>query len=46
LREAVEKARSLKLKVKMQGNGYVIKQSPTPGGRWNEDEVLVLSLQG
>src|SRR5919109_2283115 len=46
LREAVEKARSLKLKVKMQGNGYVIKQSPTPGGRWSEDEVLVLSLQG
>ena len=46
LREAVEKARSMKVKVKMQGYGYVIKQSPTAGVRWNEDEVLVLNLQG
>jgi cell division protein FtsI (penicillin-binding protein 3) len=46
LREAIEKSRSMKVKVKMQGNGYVVKQSPTPGGHWNEDEVLVLNLQG
>ena len=46
LREAVEKARSMKVKVKMQGYGYVVKQSPIAGGRWNEDGVLVLNLQG
>jgi cell division protein FtsI (penicillin-binding protein 3) len=46
LREAVEKARDLKLKVKIHGNGYVVKQSPGPGGRWDENGMLVLNLQG
>jgi cell division protein FtsI (penicillin-binding protein 3) len=46
LREAVEKARTMKMKVKMQGNGYVVKQSPAPGGRWSADAVLLLILQG
>jgi len=46
LREAVEKARTMKMRVKMQGNGYVVKQSPAPGGRWSGDAVLLLSLQG
>jgi len=46
LREAVEKARALKIKVKMQGHGYVVKQSPASGGRWKDAEVLVLNLQG
>jgi len=46
LREALEKARTLKMKVKMQGNGYVIKQSPAPGGRWSGDGIMLLSLQG
>jgi cell division protein FtsI (penicillin-binding protein 3) len=46
LREAVEKARDLNLKVKIHGNGYVIKQSPSPGGRWVENGMLVLNLQG
>ncbi len=46
LREALEKAQTLRVKLRLQGNGYVIKQSPAPGGRWNEDEVLVLNLQG
>jgi len=46
LREAVEKAQTMKMKIKMQGNGYVVKQSPAPGGRWGDDEVLILSLQG
>jgi len=46
LREAVEKARTMKMKVKMLGNGYVVKQSPAPGGRWSGDAVLLLSLQG
>ena len=46
LREAVEKARDLNLKVKIHGNGYVIKQSPGPGVRWDESGTLVLNLQG
>ncbi|MPZ77877.1 MAG: PASTA domain-containing protein [Deltaproteobacteria bacterium] len=46
LREAVEKARKLNLRVKMHGNGYVVKQSPGPGGRWHDNGVLVLNLQG
>lgn len=46
LREAVEKARAMNVKVKMHGNGYVVKQAPVAGGRWNEEEVLILSLQG
>jgi cell division protein FtsI (penicillin-binding protein 3) len=46
LREAVEKARALRVKVKMRGNGYVVRQSPAPGGRWSEEDVLVLNLQG
>jgi len=46
LREAVEKARTMKMKVKMLGNGYVVKQSPAPGGRWSGDAVLLLNLQG
>jgi len=46
LREAVEKARSMNVKVQMHGNGYVVKQAPAPGRRWNEEGVLVLNLQG
>jgi cell division protein FtsI (penicillin-binding protein 3) len=46
LREALERAQSSKLKVRLQGNGYVVMQSPPAGGRWNESEVLVLQLQG
>lgn len=46
LREALERAQSSKLKVRLQGNGYVVTQSPPAGGRWNENEVLVLQLQG
>jgi cell division protein FtsI (penicillin-binding protein 3) len=46
LREALEKAQTLKLKLRLQGNGYVVKQSPQAGGRWNEESVLVLNLQG
>jgi cell division protein FtsI (penicillin-binding protein 3) len=46
LREALEKAQTLKLRVRLQGNGYVVKQSPQAGGRWNEEGVLVLNLQG
>jgi cell division protein FtsI (penicillin-binding protein 3) len=46
LREAVEKARDLNLKVRIHGNGYVVKQSPGPGGRWDESAILVLNLQG
>jgi hypothetical protein len=46
LREAVEKARAMRVKVKMHGNGYVIRQSPAPGSRWSEEDILVLNLQG
>lgn len=46
LREAVEKARAMKVKVKMNGYGYVVKQSPAPGGRWNNNDGLLLNLQG
>jgi cell division protein FtsI (penicillin-binding protein 3) len=46
LREAVEKARAMRVRVKMQGNGYVVRQSPAPGGRWDEENILVLNLQG
>jgi cell division protein FtsI (penicillin-binding protein 3) len=46
LREALEKAQTLKVKVRLQGSGYVIKQSPAPGDRWSEDAGFVLSLQG
>ena len=46
LREAVEKARAMSVKVKMRGNGYVVRQSPAPGGRWNEESILLLNLQG
>lgn len=46
LREAVGKARILKLKVKMRGNGYVVKQSPAPGVAWGASETLTLNFRG
>ena len=46
LREAVEKARAANMKVKMHGHGHVIKQHPLPGAAWNENQELVLNLQG
>jgi cell division protein FtsI (penicillin-binding protein 3) len=46
LREALEKAQTLKVKLRLQGNGYVVKQSPEAGRRWNEESVLLLNLQG
>jgi cell division protein FtsI (penicillin-binding protein 3) len=46
LREALEKAQSMKVKVRLQGNGYVVKQMPAAGGHWNDEDVLVLHLQG
>ena len=46
LREAVERARAMKVRVKVLGNGYVVRQSPAPGVRWSENDTLVLNLQG
>jgi len=46
LREALEKAQSMKVKLRLQGNGYVVKQAPEAGRSWHEEEVLVLNLQG
>ena len=46
MREALEKAQINKIKLKLQGNGYVVKQFPAAGGRWNDDGTLVLNLQG
>lgn len=45
-REVLEKAQALNVKVRLQGNGYVVRQSPAAGDRWNDEGVLVLSLQG
>ena len=36
----------MRVKVKMRGNGYVVRQSLAPGGRWSEESILDLSLQG
>jgi cell division protein FtsI (penicillin-binding protein 3) len=44
MREALEKAQSMKVKIKLQGNGFVVNNA-SGGDRWN-DGVLVLSLQG
>jgi cell division protein FtsI (penicillin-binding protein 3) len=46
LREAVEKARATKVKVRMHGHGHVIKQQPLPGAAWNHNQELILNLQG
>lgn len=46
LREALEKAQSMNVKVRLRGNGYVVRQAPAAGGRWNVGQVLVLNLQG
>ncbi|MGH7772596.1 MAG: penicillin-binding protein, partial [Candidatus Binatia bacterium] len=46
LREALSKAKVLKLKVEIRGNGYVVKQSPAPGSVWGKGEKLTLNLQG
>jgi cell division protein FtsI (penicillin-binding protein 3) len=46
LREALEKAQALKVKVRLQGNGYVVKQAPAAGDRWSDERFLVLNLQG
>ncbi|HSK29131.1 MAG TPA: penicillin-binding transpeptidase domain-containing protein, partial [Candidatus Limnocylindria bacterium] len=46
MREALEKAQSIKVKIKLHGNGYVVRQAPAAGGRWNDDGILLLNLQG
>jgi cell division protein FtsI (penicillin-binding protein 3) len=46
MREALEKAQSSKIRLKLQGNGYVVKQVPAAGSRRSEDGTLVLNLQG
>jgi cell division protein FtsI (penicillin-binding protein 3) len=46
MREALEKARTLKLRVEVRGNGYVVKQSPAAGRAWDKNETLSLELQG
>src|SRR5262249_27788845 len=46
LREALEKAQTLKVKLRIQGTGYVVKQSRAPGNGSNDAEVVLLNLQG
>ncbi|MEE8074692.1 MAG: penicillin-binding protein [Candidatus Binatia bacterium] len=46
MREAITKARDMKLQVEIQGNGYVVRQSPTPGSNWGKRGTLALTLQG
>src|ERR1041385_6905573 len=40
LREALEKAQTLRVKLRIQGNGYVVKQSRAPGKGSNDEEVV------
>jgi cell division protein FtsI (penicillin-binding protein 3) len=46
LREALERARALKLRIEVRGSGYVVKQFPVAGSPWDGAEILTLSLQG
>jgi len=46
MREAVEKAQSMRISLKMQGSGYVVKQTPAPGDRRQDEQVVVVHLQG
>jgi cell division protein FtsI (penicillin-binding protein 3) len=46
MREALEKAQSINVKLKLQGNGYVVRQAPAAGGRWDDQDIVVLNLQG
>ena len=46
LREAMAKARELKLRVELRGTGYVVKQSPVAGANAEKIEALTLNLQG
>jgi cell division protein FtsI (penicillin-binding protein 3) len=46
MRDAVEKAQSTRISLKLQGNGYVVKQTPAPGDRRQEEQVVVLHLEG
>ena len=46
MREALEKAQSLRINLKVQGNGYVVKQAPAAGERRPEGQTVVVNLQG
>jgi cell division protein FtsI (penicillin-binding protein 3) len=46
LREAVNKARSLNVQVELRGHGYVVKQTPLPGGREGVPQGWTLVLEG
>ncbi|MFQ5916223.1 MAG: PASTA domain-containing protein [Candidatus Binatia bacterium] len=46
MREAIAKARDMKLQVEIRGNGYVVRQSPSPGTILRTRETLALTLQG
>lgn len=45
LREAINRARALRLRIEIRGNGYVAKQSPAPGVGWGGSKTLILTLQ-
>lgn len=46
MRGALERAQSMRISLKMQGSGYVVKQTPAPGERRQEPQVVVLHLEG
>ena len=46
LREALAQAQASRMNVRLRGNGYVVKQVPPAGGRRNQNEALMLHLQG
>jgi cell division protein FtsI (penicillin-binding protein 3) len=46
LRQAIAKARALRLQVELRGHGYVVKQSPDPGEPSEKGTKVILNLQG
>lgn len=46
MRDALEKAQSLNIPLKVQGRGYVVKQSPMAGDRRQQDQIVMVNLQG
>jgi cell division protein FtsI (penicillin-binding protein 3) len=46
LRQALEKAKSMNIRLEMRGNGYVTKQLPAAGAVWDKGDLVALDLRG